>query len=158
MRTLVYKRTHTGDPRKRGVFGIRDCMGRVRSYDFDAVIGIGGVGKTARNHGIEGKLTWVGIGPYSVGKHSDSAVPMLAFEHFILFDEDGKSLFKIATWLDKRFSHPTGPRYMLDDFSQEERKEIEKILRKAMSAPPSKGLQLYQRRARKCAPKRRVHC
>ena len=44
-RTLIYKRTHTGDPDpKAGVFGNNDCMGTVRKRDFDAVIGIGGIG------------------------------------------------------------------------------------------------------------------
>jgi hypothetical protein len=44
MRTLVYKRTHNGDPDAEGRFGIHDCMGQVRSYGYEAVIGVGGVG------------------------------------------------------------------------------------------------------------------
>jgi len=44
-KTLIYKRTHTGDPhREVGVFGENGCMRRVRGYKFDAVIGIGGIG------------------------------------------------------------------------------------------------------------------
>ncbi len=43
MRILTYKRTHTGDPEANGVIGINDCMGRVRSLAYDAVIGIGGI-------------------------------------------------------------------------------------------------------------------
>lgn len=43
MRILAYKRTHTGDPDANGVFGVNDCMGRVRSLEFDAVIGVGGL-------------------------------------------------------------------------------------------------------------------
>jgi hypothetical protein len=39
MRILTYKRTHVGDPDQDGRFGIYDCMGRVRNYPFDAVIG-----------------------------------------------------------------------------------------------------------------------
>ena len=42
MRTLIYKRTHPGDPDEKGRFGICDCMGRVRAWDFEAVIGVGG--------------------------------------------------------------------------------------------------------------------
>jgi len=52
MRTLIYKRTHTGDPDANGCFGIYDCMGRVRALDFDAVIGIGGIGSEAQWAGI----------------------------------------------------------------------------------------------------------
>ncbi len=40
MRTLIYKRTHSGDPDpETGVFGNHDCMGRVKDWQFDAVIG-----------------------------------------------------------------------------------------------------------------------
>ena len=48
MRTFIYKRTHKGDPDKRGRFGINDCMGRDRSFDFNAVIGVGGIGIQAK--------------------------------------------------------------------------------------------------------------
>ena len=44
MRTLIYKRTHLGDPDLFGTFGINDCMGEVRARQFDAVIGVGGIG------------------------------------------------------------------------------------------------------------------
>ena len=62
VRTLVYKRTHPGDPNKRGHFGNEDCMGRVRSWDFDAVIGVGGIGSESSSHGLDYKINWVGIG------------------------------------------------------------------------------------------------
>jgi hypothetical protein len=42
VRTLIYKRTHSGDSDKMGCFGIWDCMGRLRNMAFDAVIGVGG--------------------------------------------------------------------------------------------------------------------
>jgi len=61
MRILTYKRTHTGDPDINGVFGSHDCMGQVREYDFDAVIGIGGIGAEPRSYGIDRKINWVGI-------------------------------------------------------------------------------------------------
>jgi hypothetical protein len=55
MRTLIYKRTHTGDPDpESGVFGNRDCMGTVRGRRFDAVIGIGGIGSMPKRQGIAG--------------------------------------------------------------------------------------------------------
>ena len=63
MRTLVYRRTHTGDPDKRGCLGINDCMGSVRSRDFDAVIGVGAKAPDAGYSGIAHKVTWIGIGP-----------------------------------------------------------------------------------------------
>jgi len=38
MRILTYKRTHTGDPSPDGVFGVHDCMGRIRDLSYDAII------------------------------------------------------------------------------------------------------------------------
>jgi hypothetical protein len=88
MRTLIYKRTHKGDPDSNGQFGIRTCMGRVRGYAFDAVIGIGGIGAEAIREGISRKITWIGIGAKkrSVRNARD---PVVTFDHFILFDETG---------------------------------------------------------------------
>ena len=56
MRTLLFKRTHIGDPSQKGIFGIDDCMGRVRGYEFDSAIGIGGRGGGAKAAGIGGKI------------------------------------------------------------------------------------------------------
>ena len=39
---MIYKRTHNGDPDSTGVFGINDCMGRIRDRNYDAVNGTGG--------------------------------------------------------------------------------------------------------------------
>jgi len=64
MRTLVYKRTHTGDPDELGQFGNHDCMGTVRGRYYDAVIGVGGIGDAPRRFNIAGKITWIGIGPH----------------------------------------------------------------------------------------------
>ena len=71
MRTLIYKRTHSGDPDPvAGVFGNHDCMGSVKGWDFDAVIGIGGIGPEPKRNRIAGKLTWIGIGPHSITQTS----------------------------------------------------------------------------------------
>ena len=56
MRILTYKATHVGDPGPDGRFGTHDCMGRVRGYAYDAVIGVGGVAKDARIFGIDRKV------------------------------------------------------------------------------------------------------
>ena len=61
---LIYKRTHSGDPDEAGQFGINDCMGQVRRWNFDAVIGVGGVGAKARSLGIDERVNWIGIGPH----------------------------------------------------------------------------------------------
>jgi len=67
MRTLIYKRTHPGDPDGKGQFGIHGCMGRVRTWRFEAVIGVGGTGAEPRSHGLDGKVNWIGIGPHKMG-------------------------------------------------------------------------------------------
>src|SRR3989442_10716413 len=95
MRTLIYKRTHSNDPDPRtGVFGNRDCMGQVRAWDFDAVIGIGGVGDEPRRHRIAGKLTWIGIGPQRLYDDPDRRGPQVTFRHFLYLGENGPLLAK----------------------------------------------------------------
>ncbi len=66
---LIYKRTHRGDPDSKGVFGIHDCMGSVRSREYDAVIGIGGKQPWGGDEGIALRINWVGINPI---KHEGS--------------------------------------------------------------------------------------
>lgn len=75
MRTLVYKRTHNGDPDAEGRFGIHDCMGQVRAYGYEAVIGVGGVGDEPEECGIARRVNWIGIGPHKaeVGKLARSS-------------------------------------------------------------------------------------
>ncbi len=64
MRVLVYKRTHNGDPDAHGCFGAFDCMGTVRDREYDAVIGVGGIGPEAQSNGIDRQINWIGIGPH----------------------------------------------------------------------------------------------
>jgi len=91
MRTLIYKRTHTGDPDPAtGVFGNHDCMKSVRGHPFDAVIGIGGVSQRPTREGIARKLTWIGIGPQVCDWYGDN--PILRFRHFWYRGECGPLL------------------------------------------------------------------
>jgi hypothetical protein len=101
MPTLVYKRTHNGDPDSRGYFGIRDCMGSVRSWPFDSVIGVGGQGAEAESHDIARKLNWIGVGArtkYVQGKDN----PIVTFDQFRDFGTDGPLLQSIAPNLARR--------------------------------------------------------
>lgn len=137
MRTLVYKRTHVGDPRAGGVFGVEDCMGRVRGYGFDNVIGIGGVGAWARSQGIDRRLNWIGVGAHVVGELQGS--PLIAFRNFRLYESKGDLLEDVAPHLARRFCHSKAPRFALDTFSRAERDEIERLLARIKNSPPSSG-------------------
>lgn len=90
LKTLVYKRTHRGDPDDTGVFGVNDCMGKVRGWRFDAVIGVGGSRPDRGHEGIARKVNWIGIGPHEVGATEKG--PRLGFDFFHRFDEAGPSL------------------------------------------------------------------
>jgi hypothetical protein len=139
MRTLIYKRTHVGDPDPQtGVFGNHDCMGSVRGWQFDAVIGIGGKGQEPQSHGIAGKITWIGIDPQKFDDFSrpDSRGPQLWFRHFWYVGKDGPSLEKKYPALARRM-YKKNVRVLINDLSSEERREVEKILRLARNAPPS---------------------
>lgn len=136
MRILIYKRTHTGAPDANGCFGAHDCMGRVRAMKFDAVIGIGGIGRDARAAGIAGKITWIGIGAHRT--ICDGRGPQITFDHFLLFDVRGERLSDIAPTLAERFYLDNGPRYVFDEnLSDAEKSETKRILRIAQGVPAS---------------------
>ena len=126
-RTLVYKRTHRGDPDDRGIFGVHDCMGKVRSWSFDSVIGVGGSKPDPGHEGIAGKVTWIGLGPENVGKTARGAI--LRFRKFRRFDEVGPELKHLAPSL---FAHMFLDRHIRALLSQNlkdvEKEEVKQIL------------------------------
>ncbi len=137
MRTLVYKRTHPGDPDPEGRFGIEDCMGQDRSWGFEAVIGVGGIGTEPRSHGLEGKVNWIGIGPRKTplpGKRG----PLVTFDHFLLFEAEGPDFLSLAPRLAERM-YQQNVRTVMDDIDSAELAEIEELLSMARSAPPSRA-------------------
>jgi hypothetical protein len=133
MRTLVYKMTHIGDPCEgTGVWGDRTCMGRVRGYEYDAVIGVGG---TSAHDGIARRLVWIGIGPRIEG---DRREPRVMFEHFLYKGKEGPVLKDKAPDL-ARHMYVGGARLLLNA-SETERREIENLLRMARTGRASPAL------------------
>ncbi len=126
MRILTYKRTHIGDPDQDGRFGIYDCMGRVRDYAFDAVIGIGGIGQEPKNFGIDRKINWVGINPKRRPSPGGKGVEV-TFEKFLLLEEHGPLLETLAPSLARRM-YEGGARILLKNYSDLERGEATAIL------------------------------
>jgi len=137
MRTLVYKRTHHGDPDERGRFGCHDCMGRIRRWSFEAVIGIGGVGPEAQANRIAERVNWVGIGPRRVGRRAGN--PVLAFEHFHDFGEEG-SLVRDCMPLLVRRMYTANVRATMT-FGRQAQEQIDSFLARYLSSPPSRELE-----------------
>lgn len=141
MRTLIYKRTHTGDPDREGRFGIHGCMGQVRTWGFEAVIGIGGIGAEPTKCGLAGKVNWIGIGPHRRAGN-DPRGPVVTFDHFLLFgpddpdSSDGPSFSQLAPQLANRM-YSTNVRVVMNDLDEWERSEVEQLLAMAKDAPPS---------------------
>jgi hypothetical protein len=133
MKVLIYKRTHSGDPDHLGCFGICDCMGAVRKREFEAVIGVGGIGSEAKSNGIAGQINWIGIGPHK--KEVGLRGPEVTFDHFIYFDTDGPDFRKLAPVLSARM-YGNNVRSVLI-VSQLEQKEVDRIVQLAVHEPPS---------------------
>lgn len=147
MRTLIYKRTHTGDPDPAsGVFGNNNCMGQIRGWPFDAVIGVGGIGKYAQAEGISRLLPWIGIGAH---KTDDLRRPLVTFDHFSYRGERGPMLDEIAPNLAKHIYGKNVRVITSSSLSETESAEVAKILKLARRAPPSQGARGNPRR-RKC--------
>ncbi|MBX5461570.1 MAG: hypothetical protein IRZ28_10840 [Steroidobacteraceae bacterium] len=135
MRVLVYKRTHDDDPGPIGCFGIKDCMGAIRRRKFDAVIGIGGLGYEPRTCGIAGKINWIGIGP-KAGRWFRRG-PTWTFDHFLNFGTDGDLFRAHAPQLAERIYGRRLRHVMTDSMSEAEKREVQRILSLASSAPTS---------------------
>lgn len=144
MRVLVYKRTHEGDPDPdTGCFGCFDCMGQVRGWEYDAVIGVGGVGLEPQRVGIAGRVTWIGISPRK--QDSDKSGPDVWFDHFLYYGTRGPDFMQVAPHLGRRM-YSRNIRAVMDKLSEIERAEVAKIVAKAKSAPPSPGLTIPRSR------------
>jgi hypothetical protein len=117
MRTLIYKRTHKGDPDKMGCFGIWDCMGRLRNMAFDAVIGVGGTGAQPEAQGISYKINWIGVGAHKTKPNATMFPawrgPFVTFDHFVLFENKGVDFWCVAPILARRMYAAKGPRFLL---------------------------------------------
>lgn len=135
MKILIYKRTHTGDPDKNGCFGIYDCMGRIRDYNYDAVIGVGGTGREPVSYGIDKKINWVGITPAK--KASNTSPVHVKFDTFLLFEHEGPLLEAMAPHLAHRL-YDGKARFLLTGYSKSEQKEAEAILEWALKIKKKK--------------------
>lgn len=162
MRTLIYKMTHSGDPDpETGEWGCNNCMGPVRAWGFDAVIGIGGTGPGPVREGISHKLTWIGMGKHeTIIDPSRPRCQLVTFDHFVPYEEQGPLLRNIAPRLASRMYKKNAPRHIMDSLSFEEQREIEQILDLARDAPPSFQLNGRDSRhtRRKCRPLSRDLC
>src|SRR2546421_700736 len=160
MGTLIYKRTHSGDPDPdSGVFGSsgdRGCMGQVRGYQYDSVIGIGGISSWPQREGIAGRLTWVGLDAHKSG---DPTCPLVTFDHFLYCGGKGDLVRNIAPRLYERIYPRKVRLIMSDSLTDAELAEVRAILRRASNAPSSgtttKGRTISRLR---CPPKRPRPC
>jgi hypothetical protein len=137
--TLVYKLTHPGDPHPRGWWGVADCMGKVREFKFDAVIGIGGAGKEPQRWGIARKLLWIGIGPDRVPSPiREDWSDLVTFEHFLAYGNAGPLLAMEAPVLAKlMYGQGCPQRYKIKGFTKRELNDIDNLLERAKNAPRS---------------------
>lgn len=134
---LIYRRTHTGDPDYRGIFGCNDCMKSVRSWNYDAVIGIGGIRPETDDKDIAKKINWIGINPIKTPENSIE--PLVTFSKFVLWDSEGTLLSECAPKLNKYMFEqghiPRTGKYFPDEIYE----EVIQLLNLAKDAPPSLG-------------------
>ena len=133
---LVYKRTHTGDPNEKGEFGVHDCMGKVRDFKYNAVIGVGGIGLEPSHHGIDGKVTWVGVERLAndVPKVQGSRASIVTFKKYVVLDHTGPNLAEKAPALAKRL-YNQGARFVLTSLSTTEYQEALTLIDVCLALP-----------------------
>ena len=145
LNTLIYKRTHTGDPNTSGTFGCEDCMGQVRGYHFDAVIGVGGTKPFRKDKDIALEINWIGIRP-SKASRSSLRGPLVTFKYFVLWEETGPALEKHAP---KLFSYMFEEKHVRLVMSQSlpivMQKEVRRILTLAKTLHPRKPSRVFEK-------------
>ncbi len=150
MKILVYKRTHTGDPDAEGRFGIHDCMGTIRNLPFDAVVGVGGLGKEAQSHGIDRKVNWVGVNPVRNRRSNGARAGTVTFERFALFEDRGPLLHLLAPNLAKRMY--AGRRFVFTSMTAAEHAEAVQLLELADQASSASPLDADPKSPPRCRP------
>lgn len=138
MKVLIYKRTHTGDPDGKGIFGIQDCMGRMRDWYFDAVIGIGGKAPWKDHVEIKQKINWIGLGPKKISAPGGRGA-MIVFDHFELFEEKGVDIEEYYPNLFDHMYNPGRRFTMSSKLPEEVSEEVKMILDSIKDCPPSPG-------------------
>jgi hypothetical protein len=107
-------------------------MGEVRARDYDAVIGVGGIGSEAQSHGIAGRINWVGIGAKKHwgpdSQRIDPRGPIVQFEKFRLWENNGPLLHVEAPLLARRF-YEKGARWIINGLSHQEFEQALAILK-----------------------------
>lgn len=144
METLIYKRTPRGDPNESGVWGVYNCMGQVRGWNFDAVIGIGGKSPSRGHEAIAYRINWIGINPEKRTKAGFEGV-LVTFEYFVLYDAEGRGpkLKKVAPKLFKRIFESKSWRLQKSrSLPNDIQAEITKLLKLAKKRKEPKRFQL----------------
>jgi hypothetical protein len=139
---LVYRRTHKGDPGPEGLFGINNCMKKVRNWKFDAVIGVGGLNPWHTDKHIAKKINWIGISPVTLDYTEGNR--RLAFEHFLIQEDSGNDVINVAPLLYKyMFEEGNIPRAAKNFAHRPDiYKELINILYSAANSPSSPILNL----------------
>lgn len=143
MRILIYKRTHIGDPDSKRQFGNQRCMGRVRGFAFDAVIGVGGISGCPTQEGIAKKINWVGRRPQKTENPADPRGPLVSFRpnDFRLFEHQGPLLADESPLLAKKV-FGSKARFFFGSLSPIERKEAQRLLHRILDLRALDHLQL----------------
>ena len=139
MKVLIYKRTHKHDPDERGIFGIQDCMGQIRNWNYDAVIGIGGKSAWKDHTDIKYRVTWIGLEPKVIG--STKRGNLIVFAHFELYEENGKDIKEHYPKLFD-YMYVSGSRKRFDMSSslpKDVYEEVKSILDSIKDSSPSKA-------------------
>lgn len=146
LNVLLYRQKTTKDPCACGIFGIakKDCMGQQRDWNYNAIIGIGGVSAKAVNANIDRKLTWVGINAHKKPV-PDKRGRLVTFDHICVMKGFGPKLCYFARGLyDYMFEcqTPKGGQYishaaLSSNLPDEIRTEVLKLVDEYRKCPPS---------------------
>jgi hypothetical protein len=136
------------------MFGCHDCMGKVRSYLFEAVIGVGGKRPDRHSEDLARKINWIGIGPTRItvppnvrrNNGEEFRGPWVTFECFRLWEERGPDMNEVAPKLFRRMFVEKQVRHVMSQsLTRKMQDEVKTILDLVNTFKPGKRSGIFEK-------------
>jgi hypothetical protein len=115
---------------------------------------VGGIGTKAKAEGIDRKINWIGVRPKK-RPFPGGRGPLVTFERFRLFEENGPDFGDIAPGLAKRLSSSAkGSRFLFYNFSDADLDRLLAIPEAELRCVRSTVNRGQRSRRGKCGPRR----
>lgn len=134
-RVFIYKMRVEDDPDPNCHWGVDNCMGKMRDWDYDAVIAVAGFNWEGNKSAVK-RIVWVGICPEK--KPSENGT-LVDFEVCRYFGENGPLIEEWPSVSKRLFpTEGKGARFFIADQKSKEWPEVMELLKKTLALTSSR--------------------